>query len=85
MYLLEFHFPYTKETVPKTLVESQKLLNHIVRFLQIELCRGRLDKHIIIVTSVSGYRDDIPIIGREIEVIMFIHQFKKQYCLQMSH
>lgn len=85
MYLLEFHFPYTKETVPKVLVESQELLNHLIHLLQMELYKGRLDKHIRVVTSRSDCRDDIPIIGRGIDIIMFIHQFKKQYCLQMSY
>ncbi|MGE6347959.1 hypothetical protein ACQKIY_25205 [Bacillus mycoides] len=84
VYLLEFHFPYTKETVPKALIESEELLSYLVQSLHMELKRNRLDKYISVVTSNSECRDDVSIISREFDVFMFIYQFKKQYCLHMA-
>ncbi|MFC9727612.1 MULTISPECIES: hypothetical protein [Bacillus cereus group] len=81
VYLLEFHFPYTKETVPKAFIESKELLNHLVVLLQSELDRSGLDKHICIVISDSDCLDDTFIIRKEMDLIIFICQFKKQYCL----
>lgn len=81
VYLLEFHFPYTKETVPKALIDSQELLNHLTMLLRLELNKSGLDRHICLVTSDSDSLYDIFTIKKEADVIMFIFQFKKQYCL----